>query len=394
MSAPHIQVIALPTQAKTAESFEFKPNAGTPGQVLRIPAKAGVTYQLKDLAREGQKAPEMVKAKRVGKHLEITFESGNEGPDLVLENYYDVVTDGSMSLVGEAENGHMYEYAVSNANSNTPLALVTPSQGSVNAVLGSAEFIQSSGAALSEQSLTPLFALLGGVGIAGVSGAVQGKQDNAASAAALKTLQAAAQANNASTSTTSLETYSAAGITGVTQDNLAAINNALNTAAVSGTHVDTAAKVQAIVDAYNAILGEANGATPDTTPSSVDTVAEINELARIANAIQLVATGGKPNPTLTAADFDKAGITGVTDANLAAVVASLMSKADNGTQSDSLKELQDVVTTANNALAKFEAYKNGRSDDPEALTVDDYAEAGITGVTTDNLAAVNAQVLA
>eukprot|EP01034_Spumella_vulgaris_P036940 gene36940-45571_t len=392
MSAPHIQVIALPTQAKTAESFEFKPNAGTPGQVLRIPAKAGVTYQLKDLAREGQKAPEMVKAKRVGKHLEITFESGNEGPDLVLENYYDVVTDGSMSLVGEAENGHMYEYAVSNANSNTPLALVTPSQGSVNAVLGSAEFIQSSGAALSEQSLTPLFALLGGVGIAGVSGAVQGKQDNAASAAALKTLQAAAQANNASTSTTSLETYSAAGITGVTQDNLAAINNALNTAAVSGTHVDTAAKVQAIVDAYNAILGEANGATPDTTPvgnptasqyqaiganiglaatnaknlallndivgakekSSVDTVAEINELARIANAIQLVATGGKPNPTLTAADFDKAGITGVTDANLAAVVASLMSKADNGTQSDSLKELQDVVTTANNALAKFE----------------------------------------
>ena len=45
------------------------------------------------------------------------------------------------------------------------------------------------------------------------------------------------------------------------------------------------------------------------------------------------------------------------------------------------------------ALSKIEAYNNGNGTTPAALTVADYVAAGITGVTTDNLAAVNAQVL-
>ena len=46
------------------------------------------------------------------------------------------------------------------------------------------------------------------------------------------------------------------------------------------------------------------------------------------------------------------------------------------------------------AIRKIEAYNNGDGTTPSALTVQDYVDAGITGVSADNLAAVNAQVLA
>nr|WP_315137101.1 hypothetical protein [uncultured Limnohabitans sp.] len=51
-----------------------------------------------------------------------------------------------------------------------------------------------------------------------------------------------------------------------------------------------------------------------------------------------------------------------------------------------------IATT--NPFDKIEAYNNGNGTTPSALTLADYAAAGITGITADNLAAVNAQVLA
>ncbi|NDD57276.1 MAG: hypothetical protein EBZ44_06115, partial [Verrucomicrobia bacterium] len=71
---------------------------------------------------------------------------------------------------------------------------------------------------------------------------------------ALAAISAAAQANNATDLEPSAGTYATAGVTGVTADNLASINSALNSAGVIGTSADTTAEVQAIVNAFNAIL--------------------------------------------------------------------------------------------------------------------------------------------
>ena len=52
------------------------------------------------------------------------------------------------------------------------------------------------------------------------------------------------------------------------------------------------------------------------------------------------------------------------------------------------------MTAANAALAKIEAYNIGKGTEPAALSPQDYADAGITGVVAGNLAVVKAQVLA
>lgn len=101
---------------------------------------------------------------------------------------------------------------------------------------------------------------------------------------------------------------------------------------------------------------------------------------------------GTTPAALTVQDYTDAGVTGVTANNLAAVNAQVLAAATGG--ADTVAELQSLVTAANNAIAKIEAYNNGDGTTPPALTLQDYVAAGVSGVNANNLAAVNAQVLA
>jgi hypothetical protein len=87
-------------------------------------------------------------------------------------------------------------------------------------------------------------------------------------AANTNTLTGAAQDNSATETNPSLATFTQAGVTGVTTANLAAINNALNSASVDAAAVDTTAEVQALVNAYRAILSTADGAASVSTKPS------------------------------------------------------------------------------------------------------------------------------
>ncbi|WP_310614864.1 Ig-like domain-containing protein [Limnohabitans sp.] len=213
-------------------------------------------------------------------------------------------------------------------------------------------------------------------------------------AAAVSAIAAAAQANDATNTNVAASVFATAGVTGVDSTNIAAIQSALNDTAVQSAQADTAAKVQTIVDAYNAILAEANdtantagNGTADANPASnptaaqyaaigvnlgaaptdaatdtetlallnaivggkqtadVDTVAEVQELARIANAIQLTAAGGTPNPALAVADLTKLGLdtTGVNSSNLPTLLAAMAAKSDTGSETDTLAKLQTLV---------------------------------------------------
>ena len=240
-------------------------------------------------------------------------------------------------------------------------------------------------------------------------------------AQALDAIQKATQDNSAAQLTPSQ--YTDAGVTGVTSDNVAAINSALNTGELTKTQVDTTAKIQTIVDAYNAILAEANGSATDATSTNptqadytaigvpngtlaaagsadllnniigdkttadVDTVAEITALADLAQSIQAVAQGS--NTAVPTASFSTLGITGVTDDNITALNNLIRAQADDGTGTDTVAELQALVNNMNTALVNLSAIAQANSATSSGPTLSDYAQAGMTGVTADNLAAIN-----
>ena len=222
--------------------------------------------------------------------------------------------------------------------------------------------------------------------------------------------------------TPTLIDYNQIGVTGVTNTNLAAINSAID--ALGAADVNTKIKLQAIADAYNKILAEANGSAVDVAPTSnpsaldfaaiganigaassnlvnlallddvigskttidVDTIAEINLLAAASNAVMVGAAGGVP-PSL--AQLTLLGLSGVSSDNLAAVQASIAATADSGTGVDSLAELQAIVNTAISLTTVGNYAANNINAAP---TLVDYSQLSITGVNAGNLAAINSAI--
>ncbi|MBU6191341.1 MAG: hypothetical protein KGR68_18630, partial [Betaproteobacteria bacterium] len=256
---------------------------------------------------------------------------------------------------------------------------------------------------------------------------------------ALGVITAYAQSDGATAAPTE-NTFVLAGVESVSANNLPAILNALRSSTVQGPQTDTKAEVQAVVSAYNAILAEANGSAADSAaasnPSSrdygligatqassladgspaqsllnsvigqldrqaVDSIAEIEALASIVQRLMLTAAGtpsaaaATPAGALSAADFSLLGLTGVTSANLSVVLGAIASSANNGTEIDTVDELQTLILSTirtagevQAALGVIQAYADnpGSSLSPTLAT---YAVAGVTGVSLSNLGAIN-----
>lgn len=203
------------------------------------------------------------------------------------------------------------------------------------------------------------------------------------------------------------KTYEAAGVTGVTVNNVDAINSAVQ--ALEPIDVNTTDKVQKVVAAYARILAEANGssladATPlddltwldyktvgtslrtlEATPSAltflndvienrpfgaVDTVADTGGLNGIVIAVEKVIDTLNGNPlglTLTAADYGTLGVvdsagrsvtTTLTNFSPDAVLSSLKVAPRTGDSAiDTFGELQAIAT----GYEKILAYADGSS---------------------------------
>ena len=187
--------------------------------------------------------------------------------------------------------------------------------------------------------------------------------------AALEKIEAYNAGDNASAAAPTVQDYQEAGITGVTAGNLSAVNTQILAAETGGA--DTVGEVQTLANA------------------GIAAQAQVDALIRI----EAYNNGNGNNPSaLTIKDYTEAGVTGVSADNLAAVNAQVL-QATTG-EADSTSEVQALVTAANKALAKIEAYNNGDGISPSALTVQDYKDAGITGVSEFNVALINVSVLA
>ncbi|MCP3674131.1 MAG: hypothetical protein GY829_06630, partial [Gammaproteobacteria bacterium] len=88
------------------------------------------------------------------------------------------------------------------------------------------------------------------------------------------------------------------------------------------------------------------------------------------------------------ADCVDAGGPGVTTDNLAAVNAAI--DAATGAEANTVGEIQGIVDNVTDAISLISAY--AADNTATTPTLADYAVAGVTGVTTDNLAAVNAAI--
>ena len=159
----------------------------------------------------------------------------------------------------------------------------------------------------------------------------------------------------------SVEDYRVAGVTGVTSDTLIAVNDAVADANRGGA--DTTVEVQALASPVIAKI---------TAKNKIDAWAE--DQSNEDNA-----------PTL--ADYKDSGVDGVEEANLDAVndaVAAEDSPVEN------LQGIVDGVIALDKIADWAEDSEGG--DANQEPTVEDYAEAGVEGVTSDNLDAVNAAI--
>ena len=227
---------------------------------------------------------------------------------------------------------------------------------------------------------------------------------------------------NGSNATPALSDYQNIGVTGVDSANITAINTFIAYKASADT--DSQTEVQAVVDAYAKVVASANGAADGGVPltaiefsalglSEVNTPAEVSllnelidirsnsavdsyqELAALASLVTrfIGEAGGTPAvPALTPADFAALGLSGVTDANLAEVLAAIRASGADGSGIDSLSELRSIVdgTVAQSRLDAID--RISRYDGTGATvvpTLNDYANAGATGVTTTNLGSIN-----
>jgi len=165
-----------------------------------------------------------------------------------------------------------------------------------------------------------------------------------------------------------------------------------------GVDVGAAASVGANLKLLNDAVGRKGS-------SGVDTVKEIENLARIANAIQAIAGGADVlslTPALTPTDFQTLGVTGVTTDNLASVLTQIGKKTDDGSATDTIAELNALVSATQAALtliqnfAQANASSEGWPDDGDSsqytgdatLTAQVFADAGISGVTAGNLRSI------
>ncbi len=321
-----------------------------------------------------------------------------------------------------------------NVPANAALATVTPSQG----IAGQA--IKVNGTVTASGATTAAISLATGANVIEIQvESVERVADSSSTFVSTYTLNITrslpnmssfvAIANGAASSSTSTATpplpqaYATAGITNVTNANVSAINAVI--AELPTSAVASPAEIQAIVDAYTAILGQASGGTPTVTPTastyaalgiegaasmSVSQVALINalvadfdaavvgtftQLESVVNAVQGIfelaagASNSSAAHPITVEKLAALGITGVTSENLAAVIAAVSATSDDGSGVNTLAKIQAIVdNTAAPAIAAVAAFTGTGA----APTPADFASAGVVGVTSTNADAIAALI--
>ena len=200
--------------------------------------------------------------------------------------------------------------------------------------------------------------------------------------------------------------------------NVSGVNSVI--AQLSAAASDSQAEVQAVVDAYLLVAASANGLadggaslgaadyaslglgainTSDEvslmndvldakSASGVDTYAELAAIATAVSGVIAETNGTNASPSLTVADFALLGISGVTESNLAQVIAALRASSGIDTISELRATVASAVAAAKAAAISVISLYDGTSG-TSVPTLADYANAEVSGVTSLNIGSIN-----
>jgi hypothetical protein len=193
----------------------------------------------------------------------------------------------------------------------------------------------------------------------------QVKADRVANA--IFTIGYCAENNNAASLIVSASVYVTAGVQHVDATNFSAINSALDSISLDGTALNTVPKIQAVVDAYNAILAVANGIYNGINPTQaqyatlgiagVDNsdkehllgdvldVKQPSDINRI-DALQALADDVAAVMSATPAQKSQVEALGIRFRAFTSNALSAIAAETVASNKDTASELQDIVNTA------------------------------------------------
>lgn len=369
----------------------------------RLQAQADVVYVL---GTDNAKKPVIkIVSKRIGNDLQLILDGNiHSKPHLIIENYFAPDQNAAVATLGKegelvmfsAENPQKTQ-AIQTADQwvvQTAEGAKTPWWGSTGvqlAMIGSGLFVvsearkKSNNSDSSKNSTTPQDTILG-----------------------------YASGSSAQASTPIDATYKDAGYSGVTSNNVGAINSA-----ILRTRAKDKAAVQNIIHVYQKLFAEANGNSPDATTDDptladyqalginlfpfsnigasegsnkllllndilknrnlgdINLVSKLDALAATVDKMIMMANDDTPSPALTTAELNAIGLTDVTDANIAAIRSAITASANDGSGIKTLGQLKTIQTAYLKVLAMADGIKANTTDASKTPTLSDLQSLGI-----------------
>ena len=365
---------------------------------VRIKAQADTVYLLS--SESSKKSVSKITTLRVGNDIHMVLDESTKGkPQLIIEGYFE--PNQNSALATQGSDGQLVLFSTQNQES--PLLAKTEAYPVVvqTADGADASWWGSPGVQLA-MIAGGIFAFSATKSKSGDSPAPQPSQDSIV-----------AYASGAAQATTPSEaTYKDAGYTGVTSNNLGAVNSA-----VQRTRTKDSAGIQKIINTYQKLFDKANGSTADTTINDptlsdyqtlgiallnieranngnplgllndiiksrnlgdINTVAKLDGFVNIVDKIMLLAKGDVPSSPLTTAELNSIGLSDVTDANIAAIRSAIGASSDDGEGVKSITQLKDIQTAYLKVLAQADGVKGNTVDVTKTPTVNELKTLGVT----------------
>lgn len=367
----------------------------------RLKAQPDAVYVL---GTENAKKPvTKIVSKRVGDDLQLILDGNIKSkPQLIIENYF--APDQNVALATMGSEGELVMFAAENPR-QAHVVQATDTWVMQTAEGANAPWWGSTGVQL---------ALIGG-GLFAVSESRKKSSDSKNTSTAQDTILGYASGSNTQTTPPIDATYKDAGYTGVTTNNVGAINSA-----ILRTRAKDKAAVQNIINVYQKLLNEANGNSPDATtddptvadyqalginlfpfsnsvagesssqllllndilknrnPGDVNLVSKLDTLANAVDKMILMASDEVPPSALTTGELNAIGLTDVTDTNIAAIRSAITASTNDGSGIRTLVQLKNIQTAYLKVLAQADNIKANTTDASKIPTLTELQSLGIT----------------
>lgn len=366
---------------------------------VRIKAQADMVYVLS--SETSKKSVSKITTLRVGNDIHMVLDESTKGkPQLIIEGYFE--PNQNSALATQGSDGQLVLFSTQNQES--PVLATTEAYPVV---------VQTANGADAAWWSSP------GVQLAMIAGgifafsAAKSKSGDSSPTPQPAQDSIAAYATGAAQATAPTEsTYKDAGYTGVTLNNVGAVNSALQR-----TRTKDNAGIQKIITTYQKLIDKANGSSADTTindptlsdyqtlgiallnieranngnPLSllndiiksrnlgdINTVSKLDGFVNIVDKIMLLAKGDVPSSPLTMAELNNIGLSDVTDANIAAIRSAIGASSDDGEGVKNVTQLKDIQNAYLKVLAQADGGKNKTVEPSKTPTASELQTLGVT----------------